>query len=96
MQLKPLHNNVIIKPAPAEEITASGIVLPESKDKERPEKGEVVAIGNGKILDNGQTVPVSVKVGDMVVFKKYAPDEIKVDGADYLVVSDSDLIAIIA
>jgi len=95
MKLRPLSNNVVIKPLKGEEITKSGIVLPDTLDKEKPERGEVIACGEGKLLDNGQIAPVKVKVGEQVMFKKYAPDEIKIDGEEYLVVSDSDIIAVI-
>lgn len=95
MKLKPLFNQVIIKPAIQEEITKSGIVLPGSVDKERPEKGEVLAVGPGKILENGQILAMSVKVGDQVIFKKYSPDEIKIDGEELLILSESDIVAII-
>jgi len=95
MNLKPLNDNVIIKPIVEDEVTKSGIVLPDTVDKEKPEKGEVIAIGNGKLLDNGQRAPISITVGQKVMFKKYSPDEIKVDGEDYLVISESDIIAII-
>jgi len=95
MKLKPLFNNVIIKTIKDEEVTKSGIILPETIDKEKPERGEVVAIGSGRILENGQTLKMSVKVGDRVLFKKYAPDELKIDGSEYLVLSENDIIAII-
>lgn len=95
MTLKPLFNNVIIKPLKVAETTKSGIVLPDTVDKEKPEKGEVVAVGSGKVLDNGQTQAMSVKVGDQVVFKKYSPDEVKIDNQEYLVLNESDIIAII-
>ncbi|NCN99673.1 co-chaperone GroES [Candidatus Falkowbacteria bacterium] len=95
MQLKPLFNNVIVKPAKSEEMTKSGIVLPDTGDKEKPEKGEVIAVGSGKVLENGTTAPMTVKVGNQVMFKKYSPDEVKIDGEDYLVLSESDIVAII-
>lgn len=95
MKLKPLSNHVIVRASAPEEVTKSGIVLPGTADKERPEKGEVIAVGPGKMLDNGQLAPMSVKVGDQVVFKKYSPDEVKIDGADYLILSESDIVAII-
>lgn len=95
MKLKPLFNNVIVKALKNEEMTKSGIVLPDTMDKEKPEQGEIVAVGNGKVLDNGQTAPMVVKVGDKVMFKKYSPDEVKVDGEEYLVLSESDIIAVI-
>lgn len=95
MKLQPLFNNVIVKPLAKEEVTKSGIVLPDTVDKEKPEKGEIIAIGTGKVLDSGQILPMTVKVGDQVVFKKYSPDEVKVDGEEYLVLSESDIIAVI-
>ena len=95
MNIKPIHDKVAVKPIVKDEVTKSGIVLPDTVDKERPEKGEVVAVGAGRILDNGQTAPRSVKVGDMVIFKKYSPDEIKMDGEEYLVISEGDIMAII-
>lgn len=94
MKLKPLSDYVVVK-AITEEVTKGGIVIPDTVDKEKPEKGEVLAVGEGRLLDNGQRPPVSVKVGDKVMFKKYSPDEIKVDGEEYLVIRESDIIAII-
>jgi len=79
MKLKPLFNNVIVKALKNEEVTKSGIVLPDTIDKEKPEKGEVVAIGGGKVLENGQKAPMSVRVGEKVMFKKYSPDEGKLN-----------------
>ena len=95
MNIKPLHDNVIVKPITEDEVTKSGIVLPDTINKEKPEKGEVVAVGEGKIMDNGQRAPMSVKVGDKVMFKKYSPDEVKVDDEEYLVISERDIIAIL-
>lgn len=95
MNVKPLHDNLIVKPISDEEVTKAGIVLPDTVDKEKPEKGEILAIGPGKILDNGQRAPMSVKVGDRVMFKKYSPDEIKVDDEELLVISEGDVIAIL-
>jgi chaperonin GroES len=95
MKLKPIHDHIVVKPITEDEITKSGIVLPDTIDKEKPEKGEVVAVGNGKLLDNGQLAAMSVKVGDKVMFKKYSPDEIKVDGVEYLIISESDILGIL-
>ncbi|MEA2088482.1 MAG: co-chaperone GroES [Patescibacteria group bacterium] len=95
MSIKPLGDNVIIKAIAKDEKTKSGIVLPETIDKEKPEEGEVIAIGPGKMLDNGNRSVVGVKEGDTVLFKKYSPDEIKADGKNLLVISESDIIAII-
>ncbi len=93
MNLKPLHDHVIVKPINEDEVTKSGIVLPDTVDKEKPEKGEVIAVGPGKLTEKGERAPMSVSVGQKVMFKKYSPDEIKVDGEEYLVISDSDIIA---
>ncbi len=95
MKLKPLSNNVIVKPLKKEEMTKSGIVLPDTADKDRPERGEIIACGPGKILDNGQLQAMSVQVGNQVIFKKYSPDEIKIDDEEYLVLSESDIVAIV-
>ena len=95
MALRPLNDHVIVKAISEDEVTASGIVLPDTVDKERPEKGEVIAIGPGKLLDNGQRAEMGVKVGDRVVFKKYSPDEVKVENEELLVISESDIIAIL-
>jgi len=95
MNLKPLHDNVVVKAITENEVTKSGIVIPETIDKEKPEKGEIVAVGPGKLLENGQRAPISVKIGDKVMFKKYSPDEIKIDGEEYLVIGESDIIAIL-
>lgn len=94
MQLRPLGDRVVVKPLPQEEVTKSGIIL-HTDSKERPERGEVVAIGSGRLLDDGRFAPMHVKVGDTVVFKKYSPDEVKVDDREYLVISESDIMAVI-
>ena len=95
MKLKPLHDHVVVKPITENEVTKSGIVLPDTIDKEKPEKGQVVAVGEGKLLDNGQSAKMSVQGGDKVRFKKYSPDEVKIDGVEYLIISESDILAIL-
>lgn len=95
MNIKPLHDNVVVKPISLEEKTKSGIVLPDTVDREKQEQGEVVAVGPGKTMDSGQKKEMNVKVGDMIIFKKYSPDEIKVDGEEYLIISESDILAIL-
>jgi len=95
MQIRPLGDRVIVKPLGNEEITKSGIVLPDTVDKEKPEQGEVIAVGSGKRLESGEIAPMSVKVGDKVVFRKYSPDEIKVDGEEVLVISENDIVGIV-
>lgn len=96
MKLNPLGDHVIVKPIKAEEVTKSGIVLPGTADKDKPEQGEVVAVGPGKWNEDGdKRIPVSVAVGNRIVFKKYAPDEVNIEDEEYLVVSESDIIAVI-
>ena len=93
--LKPLHDHLVVKAISDEQATKAGIILPDTVDKERPEKGEVIAAGAGKISDSGNRIEMTVKVGDKIIFKKYAPDEIKLDGEEYLIISESDVLAII-
>jgi chaperonin GroES len=95
MNLRPLSDKVIVTSSTKEETTASGLVLPDTASKERPEQGTVAAVGPGRVDDSGKIIPMSVKVGDKVVFKKYSPDEVKVDEKEYLVLSESDIIAVI-
>ncbi len=92
--LKPLGDRVIIEVAKEEEKTISAIVLPGSA-QEKPQTGSVIAVGEGRILENGSTVAVSVKVGDTVLFEKYAGTEVKYDGKEYLVVKEHDIVAVI-
>jgi chaperonin GroES len=95
MNIKPLADHLVLKPVGAETTTASGIIIPDTVSKERPEKGEVMAIGPGKMLENGQRQAIEVSVGQTVMFKKYAADEVKVDEQEYLIVKAEDVIAII-
>jgi chaperonin GroES len=95
MKLKPLFDNIVVKRIEENETTKSGIVLPDTIDKEKPQKGEVIAIGDGKISERGEKIPMQVKIGDKVLFRKYAPDEIKIEGEEYLVMTQSDVIAIL-
>ncbi len=95
MQFRPLGDHIIVKPLSAEETSASGIIIPETVDKERPERGEVIAIGPGRVLEDGKRTPMEVKVGDKVVFKKYAPDEVKAGKEEYLVIKMDDVMAVI-
>ena len=92
--IKPLGERVVIEVAESDVTTASGIVLPDTA-KEKPQKGKVVAVGTGKLLDNGERAAMEVKVGDGVVFSKYSGSEIKVDDKDYLTVRESDILAIL-
>lgn len=94
-KLKPLNDKVIVKPIQEDEKTKSGIVLPDTAEKEKPEKGEVIAVGPGKLLENGQRAAMSVKVGDKVIFKKYSPDEVKIGKEEFLVIDEGDIIGVI-
>lgn len=95
MKIRPLNDHVVIKPLKVEEVTKSGIVLPDTAREEKPEQGEVIAVGPGKLLENGQRAPMSVKVGDTVLFTKYAPDEIEIDDEEYLVVEEEKILGIV-
>jgi len=95
MKLQPLNDHIFLEPLEEEKTTKSGIVLPDTAEKEKPIKGRVVAVGPGKLDEKGKRVPMSVKVGDKVLFKKYGPDELEVDGKKYLVGEEADILAII-
>jgi chaperonin GroES len=95
MQFKPLSNHVFLEPLEEEKMTKSGIVLPETSEKEKPVMGKVLAVGPGKKNEAGQVQPMPVNVGDKVLFKKYGPDEIEIEGKKYLVGDEDDLLAII-
>ncbi len=94
MKIRPLHDRVVVKRSEEERTTASGIVIPDSAT-EKPDQGEVVAIGNGKKDDNGKAITLDVKVGDKVLFGKYAGQTVKVDGDELMVMTESDIMAII-
>ena len=95
MKIQPLADRVVIEPISVEEKTKSGIILPETADKERPEQGKVIAIGPGRILKNGQRKPMEIKKGDMVLFTKYGPNEVKIDNKEYLIAKEEDILAIL-
>ncbi|MEK7451643.1 MAG: co-chaperone GroES, partial [Patescibacteria group bacterium] len=87
--------HLFIEPIEEEKITKSGIVIPETAEKEKPIKGKVVSVGPGKLNEKGERIPMTVKIGDTVLFKKYGPDEIEIDGKKYLVGDEDDILAII-
>ncbi len=93
-KIVPIGDRIVVKIEENEERTKSGIVLPDTA-KEKPQKGKVVAVGSGRLLDNGKKVELEVKVGDTVIFSKYAGTEIKLDGEKYLILSESDVLAIL-
>lgn len=92
--LKPLGDRVVVKRIEEEAKTKGGIVLPDTA-KEKPQKGKVIAVGSGRVLDNGTKVPLEVKEGDTVVFAKYGGTEIEIDGEEYIILSERDLLAVI-
>ena len=94
MKLKPLADRVVIKPSPAEEKSRGGIILPDTA-KEKPVVGEVVAIGPGKVTDDGKTVKPEVKVGDKVLYGKYSGTEVTIEGEEYLIMREADIFAIV-
>ncbi|MDX5348190.1 MAG: co-chaperone GroES [Hymenobacteraceae bacterium] len=94
INVKPLADRVIIAPAAAEEKTKSGIIIPDTA-KEKPQRGEVVAVGEGKVSDQGSLVKPQVKVGDQVLYGKYAGTEISIEGSDYLIMREADILAVI-
>jgi chaperonin GroES len=95
MNLKPLGDRIIVKAAEAETQTASGIILADTA-KEKPTRGEVLAVGEGKYNDKGERTPMDVKVGDIVIYSKYGATEVKLEGEEYLILRDSDIYAIVA
>lgn len=94
MNVKPLSDRIIVKPAEAEEKTASGLIIPDTA-KEKPMKGEIVAVGKGKITDDGKEIKMELKVGDKVLYGKYSGTEITIEGDEYLIMRESDVYAII-
>ncbi len=91
--LKPIGDRVVVKPEPEEQTTKSGIVLPDTA-KEKPQEGTVVAVGTGRVLDNGQRVPLEVKVGDKIIYSKYGGTEVKIENEEYMILSERDILAI--
>jgi len=95
MNIRPLHDRVVVKRMEEERTSAGGIVIPDSAT-EKPQKGEIIAVGNGKITDSGDVRALDVKVGDQVLFGKYAGTEIKVDGEDVLIMKEEDILGVLA
>ena len=95
MKFKPLSDHIFLEPLDEEKKTKGGIVLPDSAEKEKPIKGKVIAVGPGRLNEKGERMPMSVKKGDIVLFKKYGPDEVEIGGKKYLVAEESDILAIL-
>jgi chaperonin GroES len=94
VSLTPLGDRVVVKPKPKDSMTSSGIVLPDTAS-EKPQEGSVLSVGHGRVLDNGNRIEMEVKAGDTVLFAKYVGTEVKLEGDDYLVIRESDLLAIV-
>jgi len=95
MKLNPLGSKVVLQPLEKEKVTQSGIVIPDTASAERPVQGTVVAVGPGALDEKGERIASSLKAGDVVLFKKYGPDEVEIDGTKYLVADESDVLAVI-
>jgi chaperonin GroES len=95
MQIKPLADHVLLEPLKEEQKTKTGILLPETAEQERSEQGTVIAVGPGKKGKDGKITPVEVKVGDLVLFSKYGPNEVKVEGKEYLIAEEKDILAVL-
>ena len=93
-RIKPLADRVIVKPMKAEEVTKGGIIIPDTA-KEKPAEGKIVATGNGRMGEDGKLLPMDVKVGDRVLFSKYGGTDVKIDGADYLILRQDDVLGVI-
>lgn len=94
MNIRPLHDRLIVKRFEEEERTKGGIIIPDNA-KEKPQQGEVIAVGNGKVLEDGKKAPLEVKKGDRVLFGKYSGTEIKIDGTEYLMMREDDILGIV-
>ncbi|MCC6485076.1 MAG: co-chaperone GroES [Armatimonadetes bacterium] len=92
--IKPLSDRVVVQTKTAEEVSKGGIILPDTA-KEKPQEGEVIAVGPGKVLDSGKTAPVDVKVGDRVIYSKYGGTEVKVEGEEYVILRQDDILAVV-
>ena len=95
LKIRPLGERVIVTALPQEEKTKGGIILPDTA-KEKPQQGEVVAVGHGKVTEEGKTIPMHVKKGDKVLYGKYSGTEVKIDGEDYLIIKESEILAILS
>jgi len=95
MTIKPVSDHIVIEPISQEEKTKTGIILPDTASKERPEQGKVIAVGPGRLLPNGKRRPMEVKKGDIVLFTKYGPNEVKINDKEYLIAKEEDILAIL-
>jgi len=94
IKIRPLHDRLIVRRLDEEETTKGGIIIPDTA-KEKPQEAEVIAVGNGKVLEDGKKLPLDVKVGDKILFSKYSGNDIKIDGEEYLILREDDIQAIV-
>ena len=94
MKLRPLHDRVIVKRIDEEDVTSGGIIIPDTA-KEKPQQGKVIAVGKGKILQNGKVNPMTVKKGNRVLFGKYSGSDVKIDGEEHLIMREDDILAVV-
>ncbi len=94
MTIRPLHDRVLVKRVEEQETKIGGIIVPDTA-KEKPQRGEVMGVGNGKLLENGERVPIDVQVGDRILFGKYSGSDIKIDGTEYLVLREDEILAVL-
>jgi chaperonin GroES len=94
MKIRPLHDRVLVRRLEEEEQKVGGIIIPDTA-KEKPQQGEVIGVGNGKLLENGERVPLDVKVGDRILFGKYAGADVKIDGEEYLILREDEILAVL-
>ncbi len=95
MKLRPLQDRIIVERIEEENTTAGGIIIPDTVTKEKPQEGKVVAVGKGKMTEDGKLIPMDVKVGDLVLFGKYAGSDVKVDGQEYLIMREDDILGVV-
>lgn len=95
VKIRPLYDHILVEPLKLEDKTKSGIYLPQTADKEKPDQGKVIAVGEGKVKQDGKTRKLSVKIGDIVLFSKYSPTEIKINNKEYFILKEDDVLAII-
>ncbi len=94
-KITPLGDRVVIEPVSKEERTKSGIVLPDTAEKERPEQGKIIAVGPGRMTDDGKLLPINLEKGQIVLFTKYGPNEVKIEGKEYLIAEEKDILAVL-
>ena len=94
MKIRPLHDRIIVKRMEEQEVKKGGIIIPDSA-KEKPQEGKVIAVGNGKVADDGKKIPLDVKAGDKILFGKYSGTDIKIDGQEYLILREDEVLAVV-